>query len=272
VTHVARLRLLLSSILLSALLVAGALAVGVLCLRGDLRAPAIARRALWWFTYTQAPAQYPVVAYTGIIAMAGAGLFFALRLRWSFSRTASAEAYFFGFFLCSLSLDALRVLAALNTHGSPIMMLLVSRAVYSGRLFGTLCLFGASLFGQELRASRLGTFVGIAGLVGLMFSYVLPLDSSVPLANGVYRLGDERGAAMVFFSMYLFVLINPVVTAVREQAVAPLLYAAAFALVLAGRDILTYAPSAAGTAAGAVLLIAGCLLFTARAERASMAM
>jgi hypothetical protein len=272
VTHVGRLRLLLSGILLSALLAAGAVGVGVMCLRGDLKVPAIARRAVWWFTYAPAPAQYPVVAYAGIVAMAAIAMFFALRLRWAFSRTASAEAYFFSFFLCSLSLDALRVLAALNTHGSAIMMLLVSRMVYAGRLFGTLCLFGASLFGQELRASRLGTFVGIAALVGLMFAYVLPLDSAMALANGIYRLGDERGAALVFFSMYLFVLLNPVVTAVREQSATPLLHAAAFALALAGREILTYAPSAGGTAAGAAVLTAGCILFSARAEKASMAM
>ncbi len=268
-THAARLRLLLAAILLCFVLAAGVAAAGGLCARGVLRVPSIARRAVWWFTYGKAAALYPRVAYAALLAMLGTSLFFALRLRWLFARTASAEAYFFAFFVCSMSLEAFRVGAALLSDRPMVALAVISRLVYAGRLFGTLCLFAASLYSLEIRYARLGTVLGVAAMLGLMFAYTLPLDSSVFLANGLYRLGDERGAAIIFFSMYLFIVANPSVTAVREQSPAPLAHAGAFALALGGRELLQFSGGIAAAAVGLVLLVAGCALFVARSERAS---
>lgn len=268
-THTARLRLLLAGILFCALLAAGVVAAGVLCARGVLRAPSLARRAVWWFTYGKASALYPRVAYAALLAMLATSLFFALRLRWLFARTASAEAYFFLFFLCAMSFEAFRVGAALMSDRPTVVAAVSSRLVYAGRLFGTLCLFAASLYSLDVRYSRLGTVLAVAALLGLMFAYTLPLDSSVFLANGLYRLGDERGAATIFFAMYAFIIANPSVTAVREQSLAPLAHAGAFALTLGGRELLQFAGGTAAAATGLVLLVAGCALFAARSERAS---
>jgi hypothetical protein len=269
VTHTARLKLLLAGILLCGLLAAGAAAAGVLCVRGDLRVPAVARSVAWWFAYRRTPDGYFRDAYAALIAMLGVGLFFALRLRWLFARTASPQDFFFLFFLCSLSFEAFRVLAMLLADGPALVLMLLSRAVYAGRLFGTLCLFGASLFSLDIRYSRLGTLLGIAALVALMFAYTLPLDSSVFLANGLYRLGDERGAALVFFAMYAFVVANPVVKALREQSAEPLASAGAFALALGGRELLLFSASVPAASAGLVMLAAGCAVFVARSKRVS---
>ena len=271
-THSARLKLLLAGILFSALLAAGAVAAGVLSARGVLRLPAVARRAVWWFTYTGTPTGFARSGYAALLAMLATGFFFALRLRWLFARTASPEDYYFLFFLCSLSFEAFRVLALLLADGPALLLLLLSRAVYAGRLFGTLCLFGASLFSLEIRYSRLGTLLGIAALLSLLFSYTLPLDSSVFLANGLHRLGDERGAAIVFFALYLFIIANPAVMALREQTAEPLAYAGALALVLGGRELLFFSATIAAAAAGLVVLVAGCILFAARSERVSTSM
>lgn len=271
-THTGRVKLLLGGILFCALLAAGVVAVGVLCARGTLRVPAVARRAVWWFSYGKTPALYPRVAYAALVALLGASLFFALRLRGLFARTASPEAYFFLFFLCATAFEAFRVAAALMADRPALVLAVISRLVYAARLFGTLCLFAASLFNLEIRYSRLGTLLGIAALLGLMFAYTLPLDSSVFLANGLYRLGDERGAATIFFAMYLFIIANPSVTAVREQSAEPLAHAGAFALVLGGRELLQFSAGLVAAATGLAMLVAGCTLFVVRSEQASTAM
>jgi hypothetical protein len=266
------LKLLLAAILFCALLASGAAAAGVFSARGALRAPAIARRAVWWFTYDKAPAANGQIAYAALLAMLATSVFFASRLRWLFARTASPQAFFFVFFLCATSLEALRVGAALLADRPAVLLALISRLVYAGRLVGTLCLFAASLFGLEIRYTRLGTILGVASLTGLMYAYTVPLDSSVFLANGLYRLGDERGAAIIFFAMYLFVVVNPVVTAVREQSGEPLVQAAAFALALTGRELLQFSPGVAAAATGLTMLVAGCILFVTGLVRDSTTM
>jgi hypothetical protein len=271
VTHSARLRLLLAGILFCALLAAGAAAAGVLYAQGILRVPSVARRAVWWFTYDKTPSTHLPTAYAALLAQLGASLFFALRLRHLFARAATPQSYFFLFFLCAMSLEALRV-GALLLAGRPALLVAVSsRLVYAGRLFGTLCLFAASLFGLEIRYSRLGTLLGVAGILGLMYAYTVPLDSSVFLANGLFRLGDEKGAAIIFFAMYLFIVANPIVTAVREQSAEPLVQAAVFVLVIAGRELLQFSAGIAAAATGAAAFLAGCILFVARSERESAA-
>ncbi len=268
-THTARLKLLLASILLCAFLAAGAATAGVLCARGVLRVPVVDRSEVWWFAYHKTPESHFRDGYAALLAMLAVGIFFALRLRWLFARTASPQDYFFLFFLCSLSLEVFRVAALILADGPALALMLLSRAVYAGRLFGTLCLFGASLFSLDIRYSRLGTLLGIAALVALMFAYTVPLDSSVFLANGLHRLGDERGAALVFFAMYAFIVVNPLVMALREQTAEPLASAGAFALALGGRELLLFSASVPSASAGLAMLVAGCILFVARSERVS---
>ncbi len=269
-THTARLKLLLAGILFCALLAVAAAVAGILYAHGILHVPAIGRRAVWWFSYDKAPATYGPIAYAALLAMLAASLSFSVRLRWLFARTASPQAFFFLFFLSAMALETFRLGAILMADRPAVLLTVISRLVYGGRLFGTLCLFAASLFGLEIRYTRLGTILGVAALLGLMYAYTVPLDSSVFLANGLYRLGDEKGAATIFFAMCLFVIANPVVTSVREQSGEPLLQAAAFALTLAGRELLQFSAGPVAAATGVVLLVTGCALFVRRSDSTGM--
>jgi hypothetical protein len=225
----------------------------------------------WWFTYraTGPPLSWYLATEAAVVAAVIAAVAMSFRLLRIFRRTASAEAYFFAVFLCAVSIESIRPFLALVAPGAlgNLIRMLLSRALYAGRLFGALCLFISSLYVLGVQYARVETPFTITILVCLFFAYSLPLDSSEAVATPAYRLGDEGAVAAVFFSLYGFAALNAVIGRFRGQEQRGLVQAGAILLVSGGRDLLSFVTYPALAFVAVAAYVGGALLFAQRTQR-----
>jgi hypothetical protein len=272
-THNTRGALLTAILIAASILAAAGLVSAVLAVlggaAGSFRASAVTHP--WWFVYPeqQTPVAWYLVAETAFVAAIVTALIVSFRLLRIFRRTASSEAYFFALFLCALSVETLRPVVAIVGSGGlgTLISMLLTRALYAGRLFGAISLFVSTLYVLGVQYARVETPVTIALLLCLLFAYSLPLDSSEIVTTPAYRLGDEAAVAALFFCLYGFAAANALMARLRGQERGGLAQAGAVLLVSAGRDLLSFVTPPALSLSAMAAFAAGAILFASRTQR-----
>ena len=265
-THSSRQRLLTTGLGVIGLLTIGSAAILALLILGaaDLGPWLQYLSHPWWFVYAAEPAAVDLASSMagGFVAIA-AGLVLGWRVRLVFSRSASPAAFFLFLFLLAQSFEGLRLAGVLLAPTEPagMALLVLSRLVYAARLFGSLCLFGVSLYSLGVLFPRIETLAGAAAALSLVYAYTVPIDLSVPLSTFLYRLGDEWGSAVISYALAVIAILNPLVSAVREREIQPVGLSVCLLLITGGRDLLAFSGSVLTAAGGVACFLSGCLLF-----------
>lgn len=112
----------------------------------------------------------------------------------TFRKTSSAEIFFFFIFLMATGCEGFRLgLFYIKLFDLPFQLgMNLSRIIFFGRFFGTLCLFAAGLFACGIPYQRLELMLGGCFLVALSLATTIPLDSGIQGANLIYSNGLAR--------------------------------------------------------------------------------
>ena len=188
----------------------------------------------------------------------------------SFRKTSSAEIFFFFIFLLVTSLEGLRLLIlAVDLTSLPYEnAVTLSRAVYFGRILGTLCLFTSGLFACGMQYQRMEAVLGLCVLISLSLATTMPLDTGT--GDTVLLYGNGLGLQFTFgFMIIEFLGIgNYFYAGAINNNRSYNFMALGMALVFAGRELLFrqqffhhHLPAASGAF---VLIILGTVIFGKR--------
>lgn len=224
----------------------------------------------WWLEYFETPASEALYLWktAGLFVLLVVCFVAGLVLRRLYQRTASAEIFFFLFFLYSLSFEATWSWNAILIHlGSPVLLnVILSKVTYFGRLFGLLALLTSSLYAIEISQQKFSLLLLSAFLVSLAFIYVLPVDASYLTANFLYDFGDRTSVWLVVVVLEVAVALNFFVAAHRRER-GEFVYAGVAMIVIAAGKELTHLGGPLQISCGTLLLAAGIWMFGSRIYR-----
>jgi hypothetical protein len=186
-----------------------------------------------------------------------------LGIRNLYARTGAAEILFMMLYFASLSLETFRFANLVVAPGSlpPVLVLLPSRAVLFGRLFGLMCVLTASLYAAGMKYNQYPVLIGGILVLAFTLAGTLPLDGTLLEATLLYRLGDRRGYAFVTILLAVLTVINFLIAARIRRSRRFLPVTAAAVCLLLGRELAIRGIAPLPTALGAALLSGGYVLF-----------
>ncbi len=187
-------------------------------------------------------------------------------LYFSFRKTTSPEILFFILFLITIAFDSLKAINLFLTVAPipPYVGIIVSRIIYFGKYFGTLCVFACGLFPTGIPYERLELFLSSALLLTMVFAGTIPIDMTELEPNYLYATGLAGEVRAISISMYAFAFLNYVLAAVRNGNRAYILIGFGLALCIVGRELLFYTSDPILIIAAFVVLTVGTTLFSER--------
>ena len=190
-------------------------------------------------------------------------------IQYSFRKTLSAEITLFLVFLTFICFDALKPgMLLLKAFEKPIpWAVTLSRVVYFFRFAGIFSFLAAGLFASGLRTQRLSITLGICFLTALLFSLILPMDSSIREDNLLYRLGMHRDIQTAFIVLEIIAVLNYFTAAIRGNETAYFAAAVGAGSTIAGRELLFFHHEIVPVLAGFILFISGTILFAHKIHR-----
>jgi hypothetical protein len=219
----------------------------------------------WWFSYRDAtgtgasPAAaspwifgaYSICAL--LAALAGA------RANAHAERGGSPVALFFSVAFFTLCLEGLRAPAALLfLRGHSISAgVVLTRVVYGGRFAGELALLAAGLHALEMTYRRDIVILGTLVAISLGIAIYVPIDRTAFLSSLLFKLGDEQGVWFAELALAVLIIGSLAAAASIRRSGWVGVLAVSSALLLAGRQILSFSGSPGRLAAGLALLCAG---------------
>ncbi len=187
-------------------------------------------------------------------------------LFFSFRKTTSPEIFFFILFLITIAFDSLKAINIYFTV-APIpsnVGILVSRMVYFGKYFGTLCVFACGLFPTGISYERLELFLSSALLLATVFAGTIPVDMTDLQPNYLFATGLSGEIRAVSIAMYSFAFLNYILAALRNGNRTYLLIGTGLALCIVGRELLFHVSDAITIITAFVILTVGTTLFSER--------
>lgn len=183
-------------------------------------------------------------------------------IRSYFKKTASAEMFFFMFFVISLSFETVRILQILLIIYEEAMFLgnLLTRIVFFGRFFGLLCLFFSGLFSSWLEFQRIGLVLSVSLLLPFALSSAVPVGTEIQ-ADLMYILGSRNEVMLVVIALEVFCVLNYIFAAVFLKQKESLMVALGMAFVVGGRELMFFAPQLVFIIIGSICLILGSIVF-----------
>jgi hypothetical protein len=225
----------------------------------------------WWLHYRESSANsalffWHIGGLTGLFLVC---ILTTIVLKRIFRRTASAEIFFFVFFLYSLSFEAIWTWnAVLTIRGSPVFIgVLLTKITHFGRLFGLMSLVISSLNALEISRQKFSILLAGSFLISLVLIDILPMDSSVLLSNFHYRPGDERGLWIITLALEAVAIVNYLVAAYRRERRELALIALGILLILVGRELLLFWSGPLHISIGLALTSVGIWFFTKQINR-----
>ncbi|MBN1697164.1 MAG: hypothetical protein JW881_06600 [Spirochaetales bacterium] len=218
----------------------------------------------WWFMYEGVHQNnyHYVFVIIGLSLLLVFSFSMSIIFRSLFKRIASAEVFFFSLFICSLSIESLRLLS-LFFHlvwNFNLTGLITSRIVYFGRFFGLLCFFFSSLYSIEVKYQKYGNLLGGAVILSIIIAYIVPFDTSEFLSTFLYKLGDESGVCMIYSGLSIIIVINFIVaTIIRQKRFLGIVVASL--LILAGYTALLFISGPLPLVLEFLALLGGTILF-----------
>ncbi|MDR2072892.1 MAG: hypothetical protein LBP60_05630 [Spirochaetaceae bacterium] len=183
-----------------------------------------------------------------------------------FEKTQSPEILFFGLFGLSFAFEILRILLPLQEiYNFPSVLLVMgTRLLFSGRLFGVLSLFASSLHAAGLEMQKQGKVILTIVIAILVISSRVPInglawDSSLTMVcaySSMFRLVEYVLMAMAVISFLL--------AAYTKGTGEYLFIALGTFLVSLGRSLLINADTWLPPLPGLLMLIAGTWFITGR--------
>jgi hypothetical protein len=218
----------------------------------------------WWFVYGEVKENnyFFISVIIGLAILLVFSFSFGLAFRSLFKRIASPEVFFFSLFLSLLSLESFRLLNLFFRLSWNFVFpgIICSRIVYFGRFFGLLCFLLSSLYSIEVKYQKYGNLLGVAFILSIILTYIVPLDSSVFLSTFLYKLGDEMGVFIIYFGLSFIILINFIVaTIMRQRRFIYIVIASIFILV--GRDFFSFNINPLTLVLGFISILSGTILF-----------
>jgi hypothetical protein len=212
----------------------------------------------FWFSYDISPVG-EIVNAAGIVLLFALGLGALNCYRILFKRMAQAEIFFFALFLFSLVPETLRlaVLALQLLEAPPVLGLILSRVVYGSRVFGLFALFFGSLYALDLQYQKFEVAVAVMLGFSLFLTFVIPFDSQLLLTNGLYKVSDEQGLFIIYYSLMLLLCVNYIIAMIRGRG---FLMPLGMLLLLVGREVLVFTLSPVTLGLGAAVCLTGIIL------------
>ena len=228
----------------------------------------------WWLLYrgpagSDAPGWAAGAAAAAALAAAGA-LAVSRRL---LERAPRLPAIAAGLFLLTVAFECLRGATAflVATDRSIAAALFLFRAVCWARFTGLLALLLVALHAIELREQRPVVLVPVVLAASLAVAASVPVDRTTFLAQLVFRLGDEQGVWFVNLVIGALAPFSVTAAAIVRRQPRLVRLAIAFALLLAGRDLVFFGVRPVPLAGGFVLLVLGSALLLGAVRRGYVA-
>lgn len=135
------------------------------------------------------------------------GQAFVLR---SFKQTVSAEVFFFAFWMCCASFEALRPLRlVLALGGSADGVLAVVDKFYTGvKFFGFSCLFISGLFASGMRNEKQLSIVAVCAAISIALASRLPVNSGIWDRTLLFKVGYGNLINGFSFSIIIITIMN----------------------------------------------------------------
>jgi hypothetical protein len=181
--------------------------------------------------------------YASFISIIGAVLYSLIGIvliYYFFEKTPSPEILFFGFFVISLAVEALRIIVPINEINNfpSVYLRMAFRVLLFGRYFGLFSLFAGSVYAAGLEEQKQRNIIGIIAVAALVIALGVPIDTlswdtGFSLINGyisMFRMVE----AGVFVTTIASFFISALSRGTKEYTAVGI---GAF-LVLAGRNIL----------------------------------
>jgi len=153
-------------------------------------------------------------------------------VRRAYRKSAAPEAFFFAFFLASLTAEALLLVQAwVNFAALPAFFTtLITRTVWAFRFFGLFLLFFGSLFSFDFAYRKYGNLVGLSALGGLFLAVWVPLRSVSGRNHLLFAVGDAPALVLATVVLALVAAMNYILGARRPGAPDRARYRASAAL------------------------------------------
>jgi hypothetical protein len=225
----------------------------------------------WWLFHPgeRKPGWLYIWYLAGLFALLLICLVSSFVLTRIYRRTASAEIFFFLFFLYSISFEAIWLWNAIAiVKSAPIFLgITLSKVVHFGRFFGLISLLFSSLYAIEISYQKFPILMLSPILVALALTYVLPIDSSVLMTSFLYKLGDEKSHWIVTLALEVVTVLNYLIAAYRREKNQFVWIATGVFLILLGRELLSFMLGPLTIVLSLVLAVAGIWLFSKKIYR-----
>jgi hypothetical protein len=210
--------------------------------------------------------------YAPFASLAGAAVYalvFLILIYYFFEKTQSPEILFVALFVLSFSVEGIRSIVLMQkTRVIPALYLLMSsRILLFGRLFGLFSLFAASVYAAGLEQQKTRNVIFIIAIITLLISLRVPIDvltwdSSYYMINGYTSM-----FLMVEVGILLITVISFFISAWSRGAAEYTAIGIGSFLVITGRDLFLSGDTWPGVGLGLLLLIEGTWLICTRLHK-----
>lgn len=201
-----------------------------------------------------------LVAMTIVVFVSSLG---SVLLRLLFRKTISSEMFFFAVFVNILCLESLRILHVffMVTNQSHYWGLLITRVIYFSRTYGLFMLLASSIYAHDIKTHNFSTILGAAFIAAFSIAYLMPFDSTNIFSSFLYKLGDERGLAILIIMLEILIAVNFFRATVEKGISDYLFLGISITLVILGIEFFFFYHSLSMFILGMILLITGSAIF-----------
>ncbi len=162
--------------------------------------------------------------------------FFILK---TFRKTVSPEIFFFTFWLCALSFEAVRPIHLfLAVHGiSDTGLSALDRLYMGSRFFGLMAIFISGLYAAGMRNDKQFSIIAICAGIGIALSSIMPVNTGIWHQNLMFKLGYGRLIDGFSLAIILITIANYLI-AVRVRGDKAYYYIAAGVALIVGGALL----------------------------------
>ncbi len=200
----------------------------------------------------------------GIAALILLSIVSNLSLSSLFGKTASAELFYLILFNTAISLEVFRLGVMLMQVWT--MPAFLSRSftqvVVFGRVMALLALLLSSLFAVGMKYNHHSTLLAGIFILSLLLASIFPVDVTRYEMTFIHKLGDEQAYWTFNIGLAALSLINFLAAAIIRRSRRFLAVGAATILLFLGKELLYWGAAPIPLIAGALLLLAGTVLFT----------
>ncbi len=194
-------------------------------------------------------------------------LVYGIVLRISFSKTLSAEMFFFSIFIITLSFEALRgIILYLSLKSAPFLFgIVATKAVLFARFMRAYAIFGAGLSAYGTRNPKTGIFLGVGALLAFAFAAAVPVDATRRSFDLLFYTSAEKVMNIIILCSYFISLMTFVLAGYLKNMQEYSHMAIGLFITVMGTQMIILLPDLIPiSGAGILLLTGGSIFFSKR--------